>query len=170
MAIFFPPCTFLTVSGNKWMKPEFAKRFPTRIKDRQDASEFFMKLYNCEIQRVAIENPIGVMSSIFRKPDQVINPFFFGDATPKATCLWLKNLPKLFHAKNKDLFAEKTHVAPEFIIGKRDGKKYSKINYMSVGKEKGQRAKERSKTFPGIAKEMATQWGLLAAAPFKTCP
>jgi hypothetical protein len=158
MMIAFPPCTFLTVTANKWMKPEFKERFPTRQQDREEAIDFFMKLYNCGIKKVALENPIGVMSTHFKQPDQIINPFYFGDPTPKSTCLWLKNLPKLVHSRNGDLFTEKTHVEPEYIIGKRDRKKYSKIHYQTVTKEKGERARIRSKTFPGIAKAMATQW------------
>ncbi len=156
MMIAFPPCTFLTVTANKWMKPEFEKRFPTRKQDRTDAIEFFMKLYNSPIKHIALENPIGVMSTYFRKPDQIIQPYYFGDPTPKSTCLWLKNLPKLKHIKQDDLFDSKTHVDPEFIIGKRDGKKYSLIHYMTLNTP--DRAKLRSKTFPGIAKAMAEQW------------
>jgi len=161
MMIAFPPCTFLTVTANKWMNPEYKERFPTRQQDRKDAIEFFMKLYNSPIERIALENPIGVMSTYFRQPDQIIQPHYFGDPTPKSTCLWLKNLPKLVHSKSGDLFTEKTHVEPEYIIGKRDGKKYSAIHYQTVTKEKGERAKIRSKTFPGIAKAMATQWSTL---------
>jgi hypothetical protein len=156
--VAFPPCTFLTVTANKWMKPEYKDRFPTRQQDRLDAIDFFMKLYNCGIERVALENPIGIMSTNFRKPDQIIQPYYFGDPVPKSTCLWLRNLPLLIHSKYGNLLIEKTHVEPEYIIGKRDGKKYSKIHYQSVTKEKGERAKIRSKTFPGIAKAMASQW------------
>lgn len=156
MMIAFPPCTFLTVTANKWMKPEFKKRFPTREQDREDAVNFFMQLYNSPVKHIAIENPIGIMSTRFRKPDQIIQPYHFGDATPKSTCLWLKNLPLLKHIKQDDLFDSKTHVQPEFIIGKRDGKKYSLVHYMTV--KTPDRAKVRSKTFPGIAKAMAEQW------------
>jgi hypothetical protein len=155
--IAFPPCTHLTVSGNKWFKPEFRDRFPDKPKQRESAIKFVKDLYNCSIPKVAIENPIGVLSSMWQKPDQIIQPYYFGDPHPKSTCLWLKGLPKLFHAKESDLFARKTHVDPEYIIGKRDGKKYSKIHYMSVSDVDS--AKLRSKTFPGIAKAMADQWG-----------
>lgn len=148
--IGFPPCTFLTVTANKWMKPEYEERFPTRKQDRIDAIKFFMDLYNCDIKHIALENPIGIMSTNFRKPNQIIQPYHFGDATPKSTCLWLKNLPELKHTNV---------VEPEYIIGKRDGKKYSKIHYMTPSLEKSERAKLRSKTFPGIAKAMATQYG-----------
>lgn len=156
MMVGFPPCTFLTVTANKWMNPEFEKRFPTRKQDREEAIDFFMQLYNSPVKHIALENPIGIMSTRFRKPDQIIQPYYFGDATPKSTCLWLKNLPKLKHIKQDDLFNIKTHVQPQFIIGKRDGKKYSLVHYMTI--KTPDRAKLRSKTFPGIAKAMAQQW------------
>lgn len=149
MMIAHPPCTYLTVSGNKWMKPEFSSRFPTRIQDREDALLFVQKLLDADIPKIALENPIGVISSRIRKPDQIVQPWQFGHPEPKSTCLWLKNLPKLNHTNV---------VEPEFIIGKRDGKKYSRIHYMSVSK--GDRWKIRSKTYQGIADAMAEQWGL----------
>lgn len=143
--IWFVPCTDLCVSGAKWFKEKIAD-------GRQQSSiDFFMFAANYPCEKMAIENPVGIMSTKFRKPDQIINPFQFGDPTPKKTCLWLKGLPKLFPTNI---------VEPEYIVGKRDGKKYSTIHYMSVGKEKGERSKLRSKTFPGIAKAMAEQWGL----------
>ena len=158
MMIAFPPCTHLTVSGNKWFKPEYRDRFPDKPRQREDAILFVKKLWECGIPKIAIENPIGVLSTRWMKPTQIIQPYYFGDPHPKSTCLWLKNLPPLFHIKNIDLFNDKaTHVEPEYIIGKVDGKKYSKIHYQSVGN--GDRAKIRSKTFPGIAKAMAEQWG-----------
>lgn len=150
--IAFPPCTFLAVSGNKWMKPEYKNRFPTRQQDRQDAIKFFMKLVNAPIDKIAIENPIGIMSTQYRKPDQYIQPYEFGHPESKKTCLWLKNLPKLAPTKI---------VVPEWVIGKKDGKRYSRIHYMSAsgfGKD-GNRQKERSRTYAGIAKGMADQWG-----------
>jgi hypothetical protein len=157
MGIFFPDCTHLTVSGNKWFKPEFRDRFPNKPKQREQAILFVKKLWNCGIPKISIENPIGVLSTRWMKPTQIIQPYYFGNPHPKSTCLWLKNLPKLFHAKETDLFNDKvTHVVPQYIIGKRDGKKYSMIHYKSVGK--GDRAKIRSKTFNGIAKAMAEQW------------
>jgi len=158
LMVAHPPCTFLTVTANKWMKPEFESRFPTRKQDRINAIDFFMKLWDANIKRIAIENPIGIMSTQFKKPDQIIHPYYFGDPTPKSTCLWLKNLPKLIHVKEDDLFETKTHVKPEFIIGKKDGKKYSKIHYQSITKNPGERAEIRSKTFDGIADAIVNQW------------
>jgi len=95
LGCFHPPCTFLTVAGNKWMKPEFAERFPGRANERERAIEFVRLLHDAPIPMVAIENPIGVLSSRFRKPDQVLQPWMFGHGETKATCLWLRGLPLL---------------------------------------------------------------------------
>jgi site-specific DNA-cytosine methylase len=154
--IAFPPCTHLAVSGAAW--------FEEKRKDgrQQKGIDFFLAIANANIKRIAIENPVGIMSKHYRKPDQIINPYYFGDPTPKKTCLWLKNLPKLYHCKEVDLFSkEVTHAEPEFIIGKRDGKKYSLIHYQTITKDPSERGKIRSKTFPGIAKAMAEQWSKL---------
>lgn len=137
MMIAHPPCTYLTVSGNKWMKPEYAKRFPDRLEHRKEAYSFFMQLYQCDIAKVAIENPIGVMSSLFRKPDQVIQPWMFGHGETKATCLWLKGLDPL---------------RPTHIVAGRE----QRLHKLPPSPD---RWKERSKTFPGIATAMAAQWG-----------
>jgi len=147
MGIFFPPCTHLSVSG--------AKHFEEKRADgrQQEGIDFFMACANAPIERIGIENPIGIMSTIYRKPDQIIHPYYFGDAESKGTCLWLKNLPLLVHIKEIDLFnKEVTHVEPEYITSK-SGIKYSRIHYLGGGS-----GKERSKTYPGIAKQMATQW------------
>ncbi len=157
--IAFPPCTYLTVTANKWMKPEYKHRFPNRHKHRQEAIDFFLQVANANSEFIAIENPVGVISSVYRKPDQIINPYYFGDPVPKKTCLWLKKLPPLIHTKQPTLFEpQSTHVEPEFVIGKRDGKKYSKIHYETPSLDPEERRKIRSKTFPGIAKAMAEQW------------
>mgnify|MGYP003508843078 FL=1 len=100
MMIAFPTCTYLTVSANKWYKDQPERKSGTLVGEarreaRREAIKFFMDLYNCEIPVVALENPIGVMSSVFRKPDQVLQPWMFGHGETKATCLWLKDLPKL---------------------------------------------------------------------------
>jgi site-specific DNA-cytosine methylase len=90
LLIAHPPCTYLTLAGNRWFKPEFKERYPTREIDRKDAIDFFMALYNADVPHIAVENPIGVISSAFRKPDQIIQPWQFGDPFQKSTCLWLK--------------------------------------------------------------------------------
>ncbi len=153
MMIAFPPCTHLAVSGAAW--------FEQKRKDgrQQEGIDFFMKIINAPIDKIAVENPIGIMSKIYRKPDQVIHPYYFGDPYQKSTCLWLKNLPKLVHQKEADLFnQEVTHTNPgEFFewIDKKTGRK--KRQPMWFFKAIGD-GKTRSKTFPGIAKAMAEQW------------
>lgn len=160
--IAFPPCTHLTVSG--------AMHFKQKIKDgrQQQGIDFFMLMINAPIEHIAVENPIGIMSSKYRKPDQVIQPYFFGDGFTKTTCLWLKNLPKLQHFRTKDLFNDNvTHVdtSNEYKewIDKKTGKlKRQQMWYykaLTDAKNKDERSKIRSKTFPGIAKAMAEQWG-----------
>lgn len=149
LMIAHPPCTYLTVSGNKWMKPEFASKFPTRAQDRKDAIDFFMALWNADIPRVCIENPIGIMSTEFRKPDQVVQPWMFGHGETKATCFWLRGLPKLIPTHRKDdLFAPQE---PE--------EREQRLHYLPPSPD---RWKERSKTYNGIAQAMANQWGLVS--------
>jgi hypothetical protein len=141
LMIAHPPCTFLTVSGNKWMKPEFKDRFPTRVQDREEAIKFFMLFANSSIPKVAIENPIGVMSSNYRKPDQIIQPYQYGHPERKATCLWLKNLPNL---------------KPTNIVELPQNKALAqRLHYLPPSEN---RWKERSKTYQGIANAMADQW------------
>lgn len=161
LGIFHPECTRLTVAANKYYKPEYAERFPNIHSDREKAVDFFMRLANSKIERYAIENPIGIMSSRWRKPDQIIQPYQFGHTERKGTCLWLKNLPKLEHTKI---------VEPEIIYHK-SGRTDGKLHYETLKLPKEERRKARSRTFEGIGKAMAQQWGLgvLAAAPFKTC-
>ena len=151
LMIAHPPCTYLSVSGNRWMKPEYKNRFPDREQQRKDAINFFMHLINAPISKIAVENPISIMSTEYRKPDQIIQPYQFGHPESKKTCLWLKNLSILKPTKE---------VAPKWIIGKKDGKKYSRIHYMSTasfGRDIS-RWKERSRTYQGIADAMAVQW------------
>lgn len=153
LIIAHPPCTYLTVSANKWMKPEYRDRFPSRPQQREDAIDFFMSLYNAGCKRVAVENPIGIMSSRFRKPDQVLQPFQFGHPERKATCLWLRGLPKLTPTKIVPLPKEKSEA--------------QRLHYLPPSPN---RSKIRSTTFHGIAEAMADQWGPLIrkAAPEET--
>lgn len=157
LGIFHPPCTRLTVTGNKWYKPEYRDRFPNILKERDQAIELFMKIVNLDIHRIAIENPIGIMSSKYKKPEQIIQPYFFGDTERKATCLWLKNLPKLIHAKEDNLFSKKTHVKPD-IIKFKSGATMSRCHYESACLPSDLRAEARSKTFDGIASAIVEQW------------
>jgi len=151
LAIFHPPCTYLTTTGNKWMKPEFQDRFPDRIQQRKDAIKFFIDLYNVDIPRIAIENPVGIMSSEWRKPDQYVHPYYFGDPHSKKTGLWLKNLPKLVPT---DI------VEPQFITHK-NGVKDPLWHYETLGLPPDERSKARSRTFQGLADQMAIQWSKL---------
>ena len=148
--IAFPPCTDLAMSG--------AKHFEQKRKDgrQQKSIEFFLDLANAPINHIAIENPIGVMSTYYRKPDQIVNPFDFGDPARKPTCLWLKNLPKLKATNLGDapLFGSSLDMG-EFHTTK-SGKVLPKWYNLPPSEN---RAKIRSKTFPGIAEAMAKQWG-----------
>ena len=141
MMIAHPPCTHLAVSGMRWFK-EGVK--PQYLMD--NAVEFFMKLVNAPIEKIAVENPISIMSTRYRKPDQIINPFQFGHPEQKKTCLWLKNLPKLVETDN---VYEYMMTLPL--------KQRTRIHYLGSNK-----SKERSKTYIGIAKAMADQWGGLS--------
>ena len=154
LMIAHPPCTYLTLTGNKWFKPEFADRFPTRQKDREDAIKFFMILANAPIDKIAIENPIGVMSSRYQKPNQIIQPWQYGHETTKATCLWLKNLPNL---------TPTNIVSKGEVVISKSGNRMSRWYYETskLPLKNGIRAKARSVTFQGIADAMADQWGNL---------
>lgn len=168
LMIAHPPCTYLTVSGAKWYyHPEdkhlpFEERrphpnFPNRAQDREDGVNFFMYLAESPIKRIAVENPIGIMSSRYRKPNQIIHPYMFGDPYSKATCLWLKNLKNLHPSKA-------TEDKGEFVEFS-SGKKMSKwMNDALVNaKTPEERRTIRSKTFPGIARAIAEQWTIQIA-------
>lgn len=129
LAIFHPPCTHLAVSGARWFKYKY--------KQQEEALEFVKELMEAPIPKIAIENPISIISSRIRKPDQIIQPWMFGHGETKSTCLWLKNLPKL---------------EPTDIVDGRE----ARIHNMPPGPD---RWRERSRTFPGIARAMAKQWG-----------
>jgi len=148
MMIAHPPCTYLTVTGNKWMKPEFKDRFPNRQQQREDAIEFFTKLLVAPIDKIAVENPVGIMSTVLRKPDQYVHPYFFGDQHSKKTGFWLKGLPKL----------EPTDMVEPEMYTFKDGRKDPMWHVESMKLPPKERARVRSQTFPGLAKAMATQW------------
>ena len=144
MIIAFPPCTHLAVSGAAWFKQKQADG------RQQQGIDFFMLFVNCDCHKVAIENPVCIMSSKWRKPDQVIQPYMFGHEESKKTCLWLKGLPLL---QPTNIVKEGKRVV--FASGKSMPKWYADA-WRLPPKE---RAILRSKTFPGIAKAMAEQWG-----------
>lgn len=141
--IAFPPCTYLCSSGLHWNK-----RRPERAALTEDAFEFFMEIANADCKYIAIENPIGCVSTRWRKPDQIIQPYNFGHNASKSTCLWLKGLPLL---KNTQ------YVEPRYVNGlPRWGNQLdSGQNNLGFSKD---RAKLRSKTYAGIANAMAQQW------------
>lgn len=165
LMIAHPPCTYLSVSGARWYyHPEDKDlpieqrrphpNFPTRAQDRKEAIEFFLALANADIPRIAIENPVGIMSKLFHKPNQIVQPYWFGDEATKTTCLWLKNLPQL---------------TPTKIVGKGERvvlssgeslpKWYSDSFNTKISTE--MRRTLRSKTFQGFADAMAEQWSKL---------
>lgn len=131
LMIAHPPCTFLAVSGARWFNDK------GRAGKAAEAVDFFLKLAQAPIKHIAIENPVGIMSRFFRKPDQTINPWQFGHGEVKKTCLWLKNLPKLQFTEVSQDREERVWKAPP-----------SKDRW-----------KERSRSFEGVAKAMAEQWG-----------
>jgi hypothetical protein len=153
MMIAHPPCTYLAVSGNRWLYNKDKSRNEERWKNRGEALDFVRLLMDAPIEKIAIENPVSVISSEIRKPDQIIQPWQFGDEAQKTTCLWLKNLPKLKPTKivGKGEFTT-------FKSGKRHPKWYA--DALAKAKTKAERQKLRSKTFQGIADAMAEQWGV----------
>ena len=159
MIIAFPPCTYLTVTGNRWFNVEqYGDRAIQRHKDRAEAIDFFMAFANADCPRIAIENPIGVMSGRFRKPDQIIQPWMFAlsddEKTEKSTCLWLKGLPPLVPlTKEKPELSYFEWTTP---AGKK--KRQTMWYYKTRCLPHSQRATAASKTFPGIARAMAEQW------------
>lgn len=162
LMIAHPPCTFLAVSGARWyyhpednMLPFEQRRphprFPNRAKDREQAIEFFIKLLEAPIEKIAVENPVGIISTRYRKPDQTVHPYQFGDEASKATCLWLKNLP-LLEPTNIVGKGERVYLSS----GKSLPKWYS--DALTQAKSSDERRTLRSKTFIGLAKAMAEQW------------
>src|ERR1035438_5356256 len=163
LLIGHPPCTFLTVTANKWLKDQELRKSgalvgQARREAKKESITFFMKMYNSNVKHIALENPIGCMSSVFRQPDQIIHPYYFGDTVRKATCLWLKNLPLLFYSKHTDLFNEKTSVEPDIYVFKNGKGTCDKATMYDLS-QGDDRAKIRSKTYPGFATQMATQSG-----------
>ena len=151
LIIAHPPCTYLTVTGNRWFDIDrYGEKAIKRHQLRREAIKFFMQLVNAPCEKIAVENPVGAMSSEYRKPDQIIQPYEYGHPMTKKTCLWLKNLP---------LLKPTNIVKPEYVIC-ADGKRYSKVHVETFSiKDPEERAKMRSKTFEGVALAMAEQWG-----------
>lgn len=151
--IAFPPCTYLSYAG---MANWYDKG---RAEKRIEAAKFFMQLYNADIKHVAVENPRGIMSKIFREPDNKdLQPYFFGESAMKRTCLWLKNLPPLEYHLSRDLFGEKTATekpTPVIQYRKKTGQRRLRYQF-DVAPMSGA---ERSVIFKSFASAMAEQWG-----------
>lgn len=140
LMIAHPPCTYLTVAGNRWYANDTEKQ--------NEGLEFVLQLAEANIPKIAIENPIGRLSTLWRKPDQIIQPYDYGHDASKATCLWLKGLPRLVA----------TNTVPVTWHTFASGKRWSKW-YYEIGNLKGEeRTMARNKTFSGIASAMAEQW------------
>lgn len=140
MIIGFPPCTYLShaAAGRHSLKHNSLEYINERTLKRVEAAAFFMEIATADCEHIAIENPLGIMNTVYRKPDQIINPYDFGDNVAKRTCIWLKNLPPLLPTYKKP---------PEV-----------KQWVENVKGDGASRQKERSKTFPGVAQAMAEQW------------
>ena len=138
MAIFFPPCTHLASSGARWFKD--------KQEEQRDALDFVRELMEADIPKIALENPVGVISTKIRKPDQIVQPYWFGDRARKTTCLWLKNLPRL----------EPTNMVEPNLITYANGKTFSADYGVGFSTNHNHR---RSITYRGIAMAMASQWG-----------
>lgn len=152
MMIAHPPCTYLSVSGLHWNKKD-----PVRAQKTEDGLKFVQRLMDSDIPKIAIENPVSCISSRIRKPEQIVNPYQFGDDASKKTCLWLKGLPKLEPTE---------YVEPRMVDGKKrwgnqtdDGQNFMlDENGKVMGWNTDAIKKARSKTFPGLAKAIAEQW------------
>jgi hypothetical protein len=158
LMIAHPPCTYLSYAGmDNWY--DEGRAF-LRIK----AAEFFIKLWQSNIKHICIENPQGIMNKIFRQPDQVIHPYYFGEREMKRTCLWLKNLPLLTYYLQDDFFNKKTASEipkPNFIaLQKSTGKLKKRYFTDNLINGRFKTSQEKSKSFISIANAMATQWGL----------
>jgi hypothetical protein len=163
LMIGHPPCTFVAGSSVQWLSHPDDKllpfddrrphpKYPNRRQDMKDSIEFVKALYDCEIPVVAIENPVGLLSTLWKKPDQKVQPYFFGDEATKTTCLWLKNMPLL---QCTNLVGKGERVV--FKSGKSHPYWYA--DALVKAKTKQERQTLRSKTFPGMAEAMAEQWG-----------
>ena len=157
LMIAHPPCTYLAVSGARWLYNKDGTKNKERWKNQELALEFVKKLMDAPIEKIAVENPVSVISTQIRKPEQIIQPWQFGDEAQKTTCLWLHNLPLLKPTKivGKGEFIE--------WVDKKTGKKKRQAKWyldaLSKAKTDAERRTLRSKTFQGIADAMAEQWG-----------
>jgi hypothetical protein len=156
LMIAHPPCTYLTYAGmgNWYDKGRAMKRI--------QAADFFMQLYETPVPYICVENPQGIMSKIFRQPDQTIHPYYFGEQEMKRTCLWLKNLPPLEYSLEDNLFGKKTATEKPLPTNrtfcKKTGKMKNRYFTDAITNGRLKTGKEKSKSFASIAKAMAAQW------------
>lgn len=150
LIIAHPPCTYLANCGNRYLSIEKYGEKAVQRRHNRESGNVFMKLVNADCDKICIENPVGYMSTFFRKPTQIIQPYFFGDTERKAACLWLKGLNNL---------TPTNIVEPKLIYYKTRQGTDPLWHYSTMGLPADERAKMRSKTFPGVAKAMAEQWG-----------
>lgn len=162
MIIAHPPCTRLCSSGQRWLYYGSKEYQDKKREEQKLAIDFFMKFVNADCEKIAIENPVGIMSRLYRKPNQIIQPFEFGDPCSKKTCLWLKGLPSLKPTRvleKPEKGWNNHHIC-------KDGRNGGFVNYDENGKvlswNDPRTAIIRSKTYPGIAKAIAEQWAGLA--------
>jgi len=157
LMIAHPPCTYLSVSGARHLYNKDKTPNLERYKNQADALDFVRRLMEADIPMIAIENPISVISSKIKKPDQIVQPYMFGDSASKSTCLWLKNLPKLKPTNMVDKGEFKEWIDKNTNKVKRQAMWYYKA--LIEAKTPQERRTLRSKTFQGIADAMANQWG-----------
>ena len=151
MMIAHPPCTYFSRAAGRWLYNE------DRLIKTNESFKFLLKLWNADIKKIAIENPPGWLSTNWQKPNQKIHPYYFGDREMKETCLWLKNLPPLAYSFHNNLFNIRTATDHPIPLKSRMGSDGKIKNKYFVSRMTN--AKDRSKTFPGIARAMAEQWG-----------
>lgn len=161
MIIAFPPCTYLTATGNRWFNIErYGEKAIERAKQRELAVQFVEKIWNAKCENIVIENPVGYLNTHFNKPTQIIHPYYFADfdgdenCERKATCLWIKGkMPPLTRTNNT--------AQPRIIVYKNGKGTDSPWHLNTIGLPPAERAIARAKTFPGVAKAMSDQWGRL---------
>lgn len=151
LIIAHPPCTYLTVTGNRWFNVEqYGEKAIKRRVQREESAKFFMQFVHAFCKHIAVENPIGYMSTAYRKPDQIIQPYWFGDPIRKSTCLWLKDLPKLTPTKM---------VEPDIYFYEAANGRIKSDSRARSQCKKEDRSRHRSKTPLGLSNAMAKQWG-----------
>ena len=155
MLIAFPPCTYLTVAGNRWFNVEkYGEKAIEREKNREEAKRFFLCFANADCDKIAIENPVGIMSREYRKPNQIIQPYMFGNKARKATCLWIKGMSNLKPTKIVDC----GEILPGGYSVNASANYARDENGKILAWNDPMTAKIRSKTYSGIARAMAEQW------------